>query len=95
VIGFGCALEALQSWIFQSRFEWVDVVTDACGVLLALLFLTCADAMRKNRHSTPEPCGDPVIQAAGFSQRRPNISLATEKLAAADERGTGAHDRVL
>jgi peptidoglycan/LPS O-acetylase OafA/YrhL len=54
VIGFGCALEALQSWMFQSRFEWEDAVTDACGVLLVLLFITCADAMRKKRPSTPE-----------------------------------------
>jgi peptidoglycan/LPS O-acetylase OafA/YrhL len=51
VIGFGCALEALQSWIFGSQFEWNDVVTDACGVLLALLFLTCADSMQRNRLS--------------------------------------------
>ena len=68
VISFGCALESLQSWIFRSRFEWVDVVTDACGVLLVLLFVTCADSMRKNRHSTPKPCNDLVTQAAGFSR---------------------------
>jgi hypothetical protein len=54
VISFGCALEAVQSWIFRSRFEWDDVVTDACGVLLFLLVATVVDSMRKNRHSAPE-----------------------------------------
>jgi hypothetical protein len=78
VIGFGCALEALQSWIFRSQFEWDDVVTDACGVLFVLLLVACADAMRKKRPSTPEPCSNPVIQAAGFSKRQPNLWFAKE-----------------
>ena len=68
VIGFGCALEMLQSWMFGSRFEWEDVLTDACGVLLALLFVTCADSMRKNPHSMTELCGEPVTQATGLSR---------------------------
>lgn len=63
VIGFGGALEALQSWIFRCRFEWEDVLTDACGVLLALLFVTCA-----NRHSIAERYADQVIPATGLSR---------------------------
>src|ERR1039457_4434889 len=63
VIGFGGALEMLQSWIFRSRFEWDDVLTDACGVLLALVFVTCADSMRKNRHSLPEQDVELVTEA--------------------------------
>jgi peptidoglycan/LPS O-acetylase OafA/YrhL len=47
VIGFGCALETLQSWIIRSRFEWDDVVTVASGVLLFLLIATFVDSTRK------------------------------------------------
>jgi hypothetical protein len=53
VIGFGCALEALQSWKFRSRFEWEDVVTDAAGVLLVWLLAVCAESLRKNRRTSP------------------------------------------
>ena len=43
VIGFGCALEALQSGLFGSKYEWGDVLTDACGVVLFLLLAIWAD----------------------------------------------------
>jgi len=98
VIGFGCGLEALQSWIFRSRFEWDDVVTDACGVLLFLLVTTVVDSMRKNRYPTPEPGDDLVTKVAGFSQRQPDLSLAAKsrrEAGGAVERRTGAHDPVL
>lgn len=67
VIGLGGALEALQSWIFRSRFEWDDVVTDACGVLLFLLVAACVDSIRRPWHSVPEPYADPVNQTVGLT----------------------------
>ena len=81
VIGFGGALEMLQSWIFRSRFEWDDVLTDACGVLLALLFVTCADSMRKNPHSMTELYGEPVTRATGLSRPVSAESLLRPKQA--------------
>lgn len=49
VIGYGGVLEALQSWLWRSRFEWDDVASDACGVLLVFVFATWAEAVRKMR----------------------------------------------
>lgn len=49
VVVFGCALEALQRGIFGSKYEWADVLTDACGVLFFLLIAAWADCRRENR----------------------------------------------
>ena len=54
VIGYGCLLEALQSLISRSQFEWDDLATDACGVVVAFLLATWVDGIRKARQGT---CG--------------------------------------
>jgi len=67
VIAYGGALEALQSWIFRGPFEWDDVATDACGVLLAFLFAVWAGPMRNERRSTTKQCGDPATHTAALA----------------------------
>jgi hypothetical protein len=46
-----------------------------------LLFVTCADSMRKNPHSMPERYGDPVTQATGLSRPVSAESLLRPKQA--------------
>lgn len=53
VIGYGGVLETLQFLISRSQFEWDDLATDAGGVVVAFLFTTWMDAMRKARQTAP------------------------------------------
>jgi hypothetical protein len=53
VIDFGFLLEVAECASFGSRFEWQDVVADACGVLIYLAVSACVVFARTKKPGNP------------------------------------------